>query len=226
MSSFDSMPCLYACRHGESLGNTARAAAEARGLADVVCGYRDADLPLTAVGHEQAAWLGRRLAQLPAAQRPVRLICSPYRRALETADAIIRHAYANSRVAFSLDARLRPKGFGVLEGKTRHGVRTQFPELSAERERVGRFHFRPPGGESRADVVQRVGDFLTQLRERHDGEPVLLVTHQIVVNAIGHLLLDDEGDALATDDDGWVPNARLYAFGAAPMPVLQEVEAA
>ncbi|MCQ4163893.1 histidine phosphatase family protein [Tahibacter harae] len=226
MPSFDPTRCLYACRHGESLGNIARADAEKRGLAEVVCAYRDADLPLTATGHAQAAWLGRRLAQLPPAQRPVRLICSPYRRALETADAIIRHAYANSRVAFSLDARLRPKAFGVLEGLTRRGVRERFPELAAERERVGRFHFRPPGGESRADVVQRVGDFLAQLRSRHGGEPVLLVTHQIVVNAVGHLLLDDEGDALATDDDGWVPNARLYAFGAAPVPAAQEVEAA
>lgn len=226
MSSFDSIPSLYACRHGESLGNTTRAAAEAQGLAEVVCGYRDADLPLTAVGHEQAAWLGRRLAQLPPAQRPLRLICSPYRRTLETADAIIRHAYANSRIAFSLDARLRPKAFGVLEGLTRQGVRERFPGLTAERERVGRFHFRPPGGESRADVVQRVGDFLDELRLRHDGEPVLLVTHQIVVNAIAHLLQPDAADALATDDDGWVPNARLYAFGAAQVPAVPEVEAA
>lgn len=224
MPSFAPIPCLYACRHGESLGNTARAAAEAQGLADVISGYRDAELPLTAVGHEQAAWLGRRLAQLPAAQRPTRIICSPHRRTLETADAIVRHAYANSRIAFSLDARLRPKQFGVLEGLTRRGVRERFPELAAERERAGRFHFRPPSGESRADVVARVGEFLDDLQLRHHGERVLLVTHQIVVNALGHLLLGDGGDALATDDDGWVPNARLYAFATAPVPAVQEVE--
>jgi broad specificity phosphatase PhoE len=223
MPSFFPVPCLYACRHGESLGNTARASAEAQGLADVVCGYRDAELPLTAVGHEQAAWLGRRLAQLPAAPRPTRIICSPHRRTLETADAIVRHAYANSRIAFSLDARLRPKQFGVLEGLTRRGVRERFPELAAERERAGRFHFRPPGGESRADVVARVAEFLADLQRHHRDERVLLVTHQIVVNALGHLLLGDGGDALATDDDGWVPNARQYAFATTPLPVVQEV---
>jgi broad specificity phosphatase PhoE len=223
MSSFDCISHLYACRHGESLGNIARADAEARGLAEVRCDYRDADLPLTATGYAQAEFLGRRLAQLPIAQRPTRLICSPFRRTLETADAIIRHAYADNRIAFSLDTRLQPKSFGVLEGLTRHGVRERFPELSAQRERIGRFRFRPPGGESRADVVQRVGEFLDQLHTRHAGERVLLVTHQIVVNAVGHLLLKDSGDALATDDDGWVPNARLYAFGTALPALVPEV---
>jgi broad specificity phosphatase PhoE len=212
MIAFDSTTTLFACRHGQSLGNAARADAEARGLPDVGVALSDAELPLTDLGHEQAAWLGRQIAALPPSQRPTRIICSPHRRTLETADGIIRHGFANCRVAFSLDARLTPKAFGVLEGLTRAGVAERYPQLAAQRERVGRFHFRPPGGESRCDVVMRVHRFLGDLIERSPGERVLLVTHQIVINALDYLLNAGRDDALANDADGWVPNARLYGF--------------
>ncbi len=202
---------LLACRHGQSLGNVVRADAEASGREDLGIALADDDLPLTELGHEQAAWLGRLILALPAAHRPTRILCSPFRRALETAEGIIRHAYEGSRIAFTVDARLKPKAFGVVGHLTRKGVAVRHPELAAQRERVGRFHFRPPGGESRCDVVLRVQRALEDIRLRHAGERVLLVTHQIVINAIDHLLGTPDG-ALANDDDGWVPNARLYAF--------------
>lgn len=213
METFDpAATTLFACRHGESLGNVARAAAEAQGHEDIGLTIADAELPLTDLGHEQAAWLGRLVAALPAAQRPTRILCSPHRRALETAEGIIRHAYSGSRVAFAIDARLTPKAFGVIENLTRAGVAKRFPQLAAQRQRVGRFHFRPPGGESRCDVVLRVQRVLDDLMQHHAGERVLLVTHQIVVNALDHLLGDSAGAALANDADGWVPNAQLRQF--------------
>jgi broad specificity phosphatase PhoE len=212
MSVSNAAATLLACRHGQSLGNTARADAEARGVAEVALSLRDAELPLTDTGHEQAQWLGRRIAALPAAQRPTRILCSPHRRALETAEGIIRHGYAGQRIAFSLDARLQPKAFGVLEGLTRAGVAQRFPELAAQRERIGRFHFCPPGGESRCDVVLRVRALVEELRRAQDGARVLLVTHQIVINALGYLLSARADDPLANNSDGWVPNARLHPF--------------
>ena len=211
---------LMACRHGESVGNVARAAAEARGLAEVDVPVRDADLPLTARGQCQAAALGRRIAALPAGERPTRIVASPHRRALETAEAIVRAGYAGERVAFRVDARLEPKAFGVLERLTKKGVAERHPHLDAQRRRVGRFHFCPPGGESRCDVVLRVRDFLADLRERNDGHRVLVVTHQVVINALAYLLDGRTDDALARDDDGHVPNARLCTYAlAAPATV-------
>jgi len=203
---------LLACRHGESTGNTARAAAEARGLLEVDAPVRDSALRLTDLGLRQAASLGRRIGAMPNDERPTRIVCSPHRRALETAEGIVCHGYASERVAFSIDRRLEPKAFGVLERLTRRGVAMRLPHLAALRERVGRFHFCPPGGESRCDVVLRVREFVDELRERNDGHRVLLVTHQIVVNALTYLLGDDPGDALATDADGAVPNAYLHTF--------------
>jgi broad specificity phosphatase PhoE len=212
MHTFEATTTLLACRHGQSLGNVARAEAEARGLEHLGLAIPDGELPLTELGHEQADWLGRLIVALPAAQRPTRLICSPHRRALETAEGIIRQAYSGNRVAFSIDPRLTPKAFGVIEHLTRRGVAARHPELTEQRERVGRFHFRPPGGESRCDVVLRVQRVIHDIRERHAGERILLVTHQIVVNALDYLLGGTRDDALANDEDGWVPNARLYGF--------------
>lgn len=212
MNASDTPAILMACRHGQSLGNVARADAEARGLLEVDLAMTDAQLPLTDLGHEQAAWLGRRLHALPASQRPTRIVCSPHRRALETAEGILRHGFPNTRVAFSLDARLTPKAFGVIESLTRAGVKARFPQLAEQRERVGRFHFRPPGGESRCDVVMRVHRALADLQARYAGERILLVTHQVVINALAYLLNEGREDALSCDDDGWVPNARLYTF--------------
>jgi broad specificity phosphatase PhoE len=223
MLTFDpTMMPLLVCRHGQSLGNVARADAEARGLEHIGLALSDAELPLTDLGHEQAVRLGRLIVALPAARRPTRILCSPHRRALETADGIIRQAYGGSRIAFSIDARLAPKAFGVIEHLTRRGVAVRHPELAAQRERVGRFHFRPPGGESRCDVVLRVQRLLDDLRERHAGERVLLVTHQIVVNAFDYLLSGTRDDALANDEDGWVPNARLYGFAIDRAPASAE----
>ncbi|WP_313919538.1 histidine phosphatase family protein [Tahibacter sp.] len=225
MIALNSTTTLLACRHGQSLGNTARADAEARGLADVGIALSDAELPLTDLGHEQAARLGHQITLLPPSQRPTRIVCSPHRRALETADGVIRYGFANCRIAFTLDARLAPKSFGVLEGLTRTGVAERYPQLAAQRERVGRFHFRPPGGESRCDVVMRVHRLLADLIGRSAGERVLLVTHQIVINALDYLLHAGRDDALASDADGWVPNARLYGFalGANAGPIAEPV---
>ena len=220
MHTYDPSTTLYACRHGQSRGNTARAEAEARGWLELDTPFDDADFPLTDVGRHQARLLGRAIAAMPSSQRPTRIVSSPHRRALETAEGIVREGYAGARVAFSIDRRLTPKAFGVLERLTKRGVAERYPHLDAQRRQAGRFHFCPPGGESRCDVVLRVRDVLADLRKRGDGHRVLLVTHQVVINALSYLLDGRADDPLSRDDDGHVPNARLCAFAlAAPVDV-------
>jgi broad specificity phosphatase PhoE len=222
MHTFDPTPILYACRHGESHGNVARAEAEQRGWLAVETRYTDKDFPLTDTGRRQATRLGRMIAEMPPSQRPTRLVVSPFRRALETAEAVVREGYRGGPVAFSVDARLTPKSFGVIERLTRRGVAVRYPQLDAQRRQVGRFHFCPPGGESRCDVVLRVREFLAELCERNDGHRVLLVTHQAVINALSYLLRGGQADAFATGGDGHVENAQLQTFaltGALPATI-------
>src|SRR5690349_7113112 len=75
---------LILVRHGQSLANVAFPAADAEDLLEAEVSGRDAEVPLTPAGEEQAAALGRWLATLPEEHRPQVVITSPYLRARET----------------------------------------------------------------------------------------------------------------------------------------------
>src|SRR5689334_25220154 len=81
---------LWIVRHGQSAGNVARDAADAAGLAVIDIAERDVDVPLSDLGHEQAAALGRWFAALPPEQRPTTVLTSPYRRALQTTEHVAK----------------------------------------------------------------------------------------------------------------------------------------
>ena len=81
---------LWIVRHGESAGNVARDAADAGGLELIDIAERDVDVPLSELGHTQAAALGRWFAALPPGARPNVVFASPYLRARETAEYIRR----------------------------------------------------------------------------------------------------------------------------------------
>ena len=60
---------LWVVRHGQSAGNVARDAADAAGLSVIDIAERDVDVPLSALGEEQAAALGRWFAAMPPTRR-------------------------------------------------------------------------------------------------------------------------------------------------------------
>ena len=53
---------------------------------------------------------------------------------------------------------------------------------------MGKFYYRPPGGESWTDVVLRVRSVLTDVRAEHAGQRVWVFTHQAVIMAFRYLL--------------------------------------
>ena len=57
---------LWLVRHGQSQGNVARDLADEAGHHEIGIDVRDVDVPLSALGEEQAAALGRWFAALPA----------------------------------------------------------------------------------------------------------------------------------------------------------------
>jgi len=79
---------LWIVRHGQSAGNVARDLADAAGRAVIDIAERDVDVPLSALGHEQAAALGRWFAAQPEGERPTVVLASPYLRARQTARAV------------------------------------------------------------------------------------------------------------------------------------------
>jgi len=128
-------------------------------------------------------------------------------------------------VAIQYDERLREKEFGILDRYTKHGIAERFAELSEQRARVGKFYFRPPGGESWCDVILRLRSVVEELRRDYAGRRVLIVSHQVVVNCFRYLLEKmDEQTILETDRRGDVPNCGVTEFGFVDTPRGQRFE--
>ncbi|WP_091227189.1 histidine phosphatase family protein [Microbacterium sp. 3J1] len=167
---------LWLVRHGESVGNIAATAAEVAGDEAIALDTRDADVPLSETGVEQARALG---APLLAAEDPPQIAwLSPYVRAQQTFAMGVENGPAISRVL--TDERLRDRELGILDLLTRQGVAARHPEEAARRAHLGKYYHRPPGGESWADVSLRLRSFLHDAAAT-DARVGLVVAHDAVV---------------------------------------------
>ncbi|WP_326834252.1 histidine phosphatase family protein [Amycolatopsis rhabdoformis] len=201
-------------RHGQSTGNVAREVAEAAGHEVIDIAERDADVPLTALGERQARAVGEWLAADP----PDLVVASTYRRALDTARlALAVAAERGVTVAGGLrvDERVRDRELGVLDLLTSHGVAERWPDELRRKQRLGKFYYRPPGGESWADVVLRVRSLLAELGAEHSAPArrVVFVAHEMTVFALRYVLESvSEQDLLATAVRTDVPHGSVTAW--------------
>ena len=200
---------LVLVRHGESLGNVADRRAHELGAARLDLDYRDADTPLSPTGEHQAEAVGRWLAEQGSAAHPDVIISSPYERALATAHRV--SAPLGSPVA--IDERLRERDLGVFDGMTGAGIRAAYPEEAARRQKMGKFYYRPPGGESWTDVVLRVRSVLADVRAEYDGCRVWIFSHQAVIMSFRYVLEDlDERHVLDIDRSTPIANCSLTTY--------------
>jgi broad specificity phosphatase PhoE len=126
-------------------------------------------------------------------------VVSPYLRAVQTSQL----ALAGTDIPVHRDERLRDRELGILDGLTGHGVRRRYPDEADRRERLGKFYYRPPGGESWTDVALRLRTLLGDLRRDHEGCRVLLFGHDALVFLLRYLvegLTEDELMALTRQD--------------------------
>lgn len=161
---------IWLVRHGQTELNKARR-------------YQGAtDSPLTPFGGRQAEALAWRLRRTPFKLA----VTSPSTRARLTAEAIL-----GDRAAPMLDdPRWAETNHGGWEGLTYREVRARFPQ-----EAVARFadawNGRPSGGESLAEVAERVANGWSALLQQNPGGRVLVVTHatpiQLVLCALSGL---------------------------------------
>ena len=209
---------LWIVRHGQSAGNVARDAADATGAPVIDLALRDVDVPLSELGLCQADALGHWFAALPEAERPEVVLASPYVRARQTAQAICEAGgVARSARQPVVDERLREREFGIFDRLTAHGIRQKHPELAEHRALLGKFYYRPPGGESWADVILRLRSALHTMSLHHADRRVLIVCHQVVVLCLRYILEElDEARILAIDKAGAVTNCGLCEYDFAP----------
>jgi len=164
---------IFLVRHGESEGN-----------ADHTLYRTKADnrIELTERGSKQAEEVGLRIKQIIGDEK-ADIYVSPFQRTLQTArgarkclEEQIRHAH--------VEPRIREQEFGNLQGE-------EFDAYRQEQQKVGRFWYRFPTGESGADVYDRVSSWWEVHIAKHNvkshREPVdnvIVFTHGLTMRIL------------------------------------------
>ncbi len=177
---------LLLIRHGESEGNVAATEARLAGAEVIDVPARDADVNLSGTGRDQAKALGTALARIADELRPDAVVSSPYARARQTAEIAVETAGWPVKVL--TDERLRDRELGILDRLTRLGVETRYPDEAERRLWLGKLYYRPPGGESWADVALRLRSILDELNTLGTGHRVMLVCHDAVILLVRYVL--------------------------------------
>jgi probable phosphoglycerate mutase len=137
------------------------------------------DVPLNAVGHEQARRLGVRLA----GEAVQLLVCSDLIRTRQTATSISQqnlHPVARKPL---LDAALREQSFGVVDGMRVNDIKARHPEAWAQWIRF-QADYAFEGGESTRQFHARVMAAVRGLVLAHPQQTLMVVTHGGVLDMI------------------------------------------
>ena len=133
------------------------------------------DIPLNETGVNQAQLLGEYLRD----EKIDVIYSSPLSRAVETAEAVAAH----HDLAVDIVGNLVDMDFGEWEGLTVGEVKDRYEELyrdwldTPEQVKI-------PGGESLADVEQRVVPFLEDAVARLGEGTIVLVSHRVVLKVL------------------------------------------
>jgi broad specificity phosphatase PhoE len=233
---------LIAIRHGESQAN-----AESAALGQPIL-YGQSESPLTDKGRLQAkncalelynqlggdSWIQECLND--SSQLPV-FISSSTSRATESAQVIVDHlkekigqiggeealARLGPQLVVESDSRLRETNFGRFEKRPLSELQQAYPEFVS--------HWRPseglgtdflhkfPGGESRADVMNRIGCSLDGVCHKYPGRTVIMMSHGESILATRTTLgLVPVQDGKVRAETGVINNATPYwLVGQAPV---------
>jgi broad specificity phosphatase PhoE len=154
---------LILIRHGQTTCN----------LEDVWHGWDDCEL--TEEGRRQAAAVAARLA----GEHIAAVYTSDLRRAWQTA-RVVSERHGLEPV---VDAGLRERHSGEFEGMRVEDVTAAHPTVWEERN-ADYWGWRPPGGETFTEVWRRVSGVLDRLKQTHDGQTVVMVTHMCPVRLL------------------------------------------
>ncbi|NLP43015.1 MAG: alpha-ribazole phosphatase [Peptococcaceae bacterium] len=142
------------------------------------------DLPLSPRGIQQAEKLAKGLQN----ERLSQIFCSDLLRAEQTAQILA----LSQRLEISRCSELREINLGKWEGKSFDEIRTYYPEEYAHRG-TNIVSYRPPGGESFADLKERVWPYINECLDRATGN-IAIVSHrgviQVILCSLANLPLD------------------------------------
>jgi broad specificity phosphatase PhoE len=162
-------------RHGQTHGYVHTCDCEIDGVP--VCASKpEHDRPLTDKGFEQALLAGNELKALIGDEK-TRFLVSPYRACKQTFDCV-SVPFDPTKCNFREEPRVRNQDLGPWwERMDANEIVRRKDEIRRE---AGNFYFRWPGGESCADVYDRVSQLLESLHkewERPHADNYVLVSH-------------------------------------------------
>jgi 2,3-bisphosphoglycerate-dependent phosphoglycerate mutase len=189
---------IIAVRHGETAWN----------VATRLQGHIDIAL------NDTGRWQADRLALALADEDIAQIYTSDLSRAHHTALAIANQESARGTRTVHLHTGLRERGFGIFEGQTHAEIATKWPEENT-RWKQREPHFAPSGGESPAQLIERVARTLNELAQPHLGGQIVLVTHGGVLDMLYRLATNQAVDSPRTWELGnaainrllWTPDA-------------------
>ncbi|TLF81325.1 histidine phosphatase family protein [Nocardia cyriacigeorgica] len=197
------MAGVWAIRHGQSTVNAASGGPDAETRTRVP----DWTIELSPLGRQQAAALGAWWAGFDG-DRPGLVLCSPYLRTRQTWAAMEQAARGSGADPIVVvDERLRDREMGALELSSPAAIRRGAPEEAERRARLGDWFYRPPGGESLADVTLRVRDLINDLESPAARVQILIVAHDATIAALRRIFAGP-GPELP-DELPPVPNASV-----------------
>jgi len=162
------------------------------------------DEPLNERGRRQALDLAERFLDEP----PAAIYSSDLARCRQTAEVIA----SELGISVQTTELLREAAFGLWEGKTADEVRADFPNEYRARQ-TDAYNSRPPGGESKREMLDRVLPFLRELVARHERSRVLVVTHGGPCTVVLHYVL---GVPITARSPFRVDNASIHRIDAGP----------
>lgn len=158
---------LILVRHGETEAN----------LKHILQGHTEGEL--TDIGKHQTELLAHHMRNFQIDQ----IISSDLYRAQQTADII--SAYLGVPVQFF--SALREWNVGELDGKPAEALETAFQLAN-----VPKAEYKPPGGESLLDLLNRAESFLNQVLEKYSNQVILVCSHGDYIRMLLAVILSKE----------------------------------
>lgn len=233
MSDAANRPALLVLvRHGQSQRNVVKKVNrfylddEAR---KAVKGVPDHLIELTDEGWRQAQVTGVAMREQYGVFDYV--VHSGYRRTVQTCDAILAAYSEEERARMPVRHHLfvRERDGGHAYDMTDAEAQAAFPWLNDYWTTFGPFFARPPGGESLADVCERVYAFLQKLTRTMAGRRVLVVTHGGTMWCFRYVLerwTYEEAERRFTTESNPNCSVTAYRFDAAVGRLVLETTAA
>lgn len=221
---------LVLIRHGESEGNVARHLERTNQPLDHIRTEEFVNRPgrtwtLSEKGVKQAQVIGHWLRD--EADRGIfggyhsqRHYVSPFRRAEQTAAhlGLVVHGHVQRpSVQWYKNRNIRERDWGDIETILRSEFEeSEFYSNNAHKKKIDPLYWRPPGGESLADVAELRGhNFMDTLHRLSSYSAVFAVTHGEYMRAIDLLIRrasDDDYAAWDADDSQRIPNCGVIHY--------------